>query len=130
LPAHTVVWATGVTADAVATMTGTPTGRGGRLVVAGDLTLPGHPEVFAVGDLALSPAPDGSALPQVAQPAIQGGRHVAAQIRRRLAGQPTEPFRYRDKGQMATIGRHAAVAELAFGGRHGGRYGGPIGWLM
>ncbi len=126
LAAHTVVWATGVTAGGLAAMTGTPTGRGGRLVVEADLSLPGHPEVFAVGDLALALGPDGAPLPQVAQPAIQGGRHVAAQIRRRLAGQPTTPFRYRDKGQMATIGRHAAVAELAFGGR----FGGPIGWVM
>ncbi len=125
-PAHTVVWATGVTAGSVAAMTGTPTGRGGRLVVEPDLTLPGHPEVFAVGDLALSLGPDGNPLPQVAQPAIQGGHHVAEQIRRRLAGQPSTPFRYRDKGQMATIGRNVAVAELAFGGR----YGGPIGWVM
>ncbi len=126
LPAHTVVWATGVTAGSVAAMTGTPTGRGGRLVVEPDLTLPGHPEVFAVGDLALSLGPDGNPLPQVAQPAIQGGHHVAEQIRRRLAGQPSTPFRYRDQGQMATIGRNVAVAELAFGGR----YGGPIGWVM
>ncbi len=126
LPAHTVLWATGVTAGSVAAMTGTPTGRGGRLVVEPDLTLPGHPEVFAVGDLALSLGPDGNPLPQVAQPAIQGGHHVAEQIRRRLAGQPSTPFRYRDKGQMATIGRNVAVAELAFGGR----YGGPIGWVM
>ncbi len=126
LPAHPVVWATGVTAGSVAAMTGTPTGRGGRLVVEPDLTLPGHPEVFAVGDLALSLGPDGNPLPQVAQPAIQGGHHVAEQIRRRLAGQPSTPFRYRDKGQMATIGRNVAVAELAFGGR----YGGPIGWVM
>lgn len=95
-----------------------------------DLSLPGHPEVFAVGDLALATDVGGSPLPQVAQPAIQGGHHVAAQIRRRLAGQATRPFRYRDKGQMATIGRHAAVAELVIAGRPGGRYGGPIGWLM
>lgn len=130
IPARTIVWATGVAAEPVAAMTGTPTGRGGRLVVEDDLSLPGHPEVFAVGDLALATDVGGSPLPQVAQPAIQGGHHVAAQIRRRLAGQATRPFRYRDKGQMATIGRHAAVAELVIAGRPGGRYGGPIGWLM
>jgi NADH dehydrogenase len=122
---HTVVWATGVAAESVAAMTGTPTGRGGRLVVEADLSLPGHPEVFAVGDIAASTDHDGAPLPQVAQPAIQGGRHVAAQIRRRLAGMPTEPFRYHDKGQMATIGRHAAVTELA----NGWRFAGPLGWV-
>jgi NADH dehydrogenase len=126
LAAHTTVWATGVSAEALAARTGTATGRGGRLVVTADLSVPGHPEVFAVGDVALAPGPDGGPLPQVAQPAIQGGRHVAAQIRRRLAGQATEAFRYRDKGQMATIGRHAAVAELSTGWR----FGGPIGWVM
>jgi len=118
LPAATVVWATGVAAESVAAATGAATSRGGRLVVEPDLSLPGHPEVFAIGDLA-------GTLPQVAQPAIQGGRHVAAQIRRRLAGQATTAFRYHDKGQMATIGRHAAVTELA----NGWRIGGPLGWL-
>ncbi|MET0461354.1 MAG: NAD(P)/FAD-dependent oxidoreductase [Ilumatobacteraceae bacterium] len=123
--AGTVVWATGVVAEPVAATVGTPIGRGGRLVVEADLSLPGHPEVFAVGDIAASPGPDGAPLPQVAQPAIQGGRHVARQILRRLAGQPTEPFEYHDKGQMATIGRRDAVAELA----NGWRLGGTIGWL-
>ena len=123
--AGTVVWATGVIAEPVAATIGTPTGRGGRLVVEPDLSLPGHPEIFAVGDIAASPGPDGEPLPQVAQPAIQGGRHVARQILRRLAGEPTTPFTYHDKGQMATIGRRAAVAELA----NGWRLGGTIGWL-
>jgi NADH:ubiquinone reductase (H+-translocating) len=72
----------------------------------------GHPEIFAVGDVAASV--DG-ALPQLAQPAIQGGRHAAAQIRRLLAGQPTEPLVYKDKGTMATIGRNAAVVQLPRG---------------
>ena len=124
IAAGTIVWATGVTAEPLAAAIGTPTGRGGRLVVEPDLSLPGHPEVFAVGDIALTPGPDDAALPQVAQPAIQGGKHVARQILRRRAGQPTEPFRYKDKGQMATIGRHDAVTELA----NGWRLTGPIGW--
>lgn len=128
LPAHTVVWATGVAAEGLAALTGTPTTRGGRLVVADDLSLPGHPNVFAIGDIAAARGPDGELLPQVAQPAIQGGRHVAAQIERRLAGEATEPFRYRDKGQMATIGRNAAVAELANGWRIGG-FPGWVAWL-
>jgi NADH dehydrogenase len=125
IAAHTAVWATGVTAEALASMTGTPVGRGGRLVVESDLSLPGHPEVFAVGDIAASPGRDGGALPQVAQPAIQGGKHVARQIIRRRRGEPTEPFRYFDKGQMATIGRHDAVTEFP----NGWRLSGPIGWL-
>ena len=124
LTAGTIVWATGVTAEGLAATVGTATTRGGRLVVEPDVTLPGHPEVFAIGDIAASPGPDG-ALPQVAQPAIQGGKHVARQIARRLRGLPTEPFRYHDKGQMATIGRHDAVTELA----NGWRLSGPIGWV-
>jgi NADH dehydrogenase len=124
IAAGTIVWATGVRAEDLAATLGTPTTRGGRLVVEPDLTVPGHPEVFAIGDIAASPGVDGTALPQVAQPAIQGGRHVARQIRRRLAGAATEPFGYHDKGQMATIGRHAAVTELA----NGWRISGPLGW--
>jgi len=121
IPAHTVIWAAGVAANPLARIVGTETTRGGRLLVEPDLSLPDHPEVYAVGDIAATAAP----LPQVAQPAIQGGRHVAAQIRRRLAGLPTEPFEYHDKGSMATIGRLDAVVDFP-GGRH---LGGPIGWM-
>ena len=123
--AHTTIWATGVTAEPLARTIGSPTGRGGRLVVEPDLTIPGHPEIFAIGDIALSLDGDGTPLPQVAQPAIQGGKHVARQLLRRLEGAPPERFVYRDKGQMATIGRHDAVTELA----NGWRFSGPIGWL-
>jgi NADH dehydrogenase len=123
--AGTIVWATGVKAEGLAATLGTPLTRGGRLVVEPDLSIPDHPEVFAIGDIAAAPGPDGAPLPQVAQPAIQGGKHVARQILRRLRGEPTEPFHYRDKGQMATIGRHDAVTELA----NGWRISGPIGWL-
>jgi NADH dehydrogenase len=125
IAAHTAVWATGVTAEGLAAATGTPVSRGGRLVVEPDLSLPGHPEVFAVGDIAAMPGRDSHPLAQVAQPAIQGGKHVARQILRRRRGEPTEPFRYFDKGQMATIGRHDAVAEFP----NGWRLSGPIGWL-
>ena len=121
VPAHTVIWAAGVAASPLAKLVGTETTRGGRLVVGDDLSIPGHPEVFAIGDIAATSTP----LPQVAQPAIQGGHHVAAQIRRRLSGQATEPFRYVDKGSMATIGRLDAVADLP-GGIH---LTGPIGWV-
>ena len=124
-PAGTIVWATGVRAEGLAATLGTPTTRGGRLVVEPDLSVPGHPEVFAIGDIAASPDDDGAPLPQVAQPAIQGGRHVARQIVEQLHGRPTQPFRYHDKGQMATIGRHDAVTELA----NGWRFSGPIGWV-
>ncbi len=125
LCAGTIVWATGVKAEGLAATLGSPVTRGGRLVVEPDLSIPGHPEVFAIGDIAAAPGRDGAPLPQVAQPAIQGGKHVARQILRRLQGEPTEPFQYHDKGQMATIGRHDAVTELA----NGWRFSGPIGWL-
>ena len=127
IPAHTVVWAAGVQANPLGAALGLELTRGGRIVVADDLSVSAHAEVFAIGDIAASPAPDGgpAPLPQVAQPAIQGGKHVAAQIARRLAGRPTEPFRYHDRGSMATIGRHDAVAEFP-GGR---RLSGPLGWL-
>jgi NADH dehydrogenase len=125
IPAHTLVWAAGVEASPLARTLDVETTRGGRLVVEADLSLPGHPEVFAVGDIAATPGTDGLPLPQVAQVAIQGGRHAARQILRRRAGQWTEPFRYRDLGSMATIGRHDAVTELP----NGWRFSGPAGWL-
>jgi NADH dehydrogenase len=122
LTAQTVVWAAGVRASPVADLLGVELGRGGRIVVGPDLSVPGHPEVFAIGDIAVDPT---EPLPQVAQPAIQGGRHVARQIVRRLDGLATEPLRYRDKGSMATIGRHDAVAEFP----SGRRLHGVVGWL-
>lgn len=125
LAAQTVVWAAGVQASPLAAALGVETTRGGRVVVADDLSVPGRPEMFAIGDIAATPAADGRLQPQVAQVAIQGGRHVARQIGRRLRGLPTVPFRYVDKGSMATIGRHDAVAELP----GGVRLRGPIGWL-
>jgi NADH dehydrogenase len=125
IAAHTAVWAAGVTAEGLAASTGSPLTRGGRLVVEPDLSLPGHPEVFAVGDIAASPDRHGAPLPQVAQPAIQGGRHAARQIRRRRRGLATEPFGYFDKGQMSTIGRHDAVTEFP----NGWRLNGVIGWV-
>jgi NADH:ubiquinone reductase (H+-translocating) len=125
IPAHTVIWAAGVAASPLAALIGTATTRGGRLVVERDLSLPGHPEVFAIGDIAASPGDDDAPLPQVAQPAIQGGRHVARQVAHRLAGEPTEPFRYHDKGSMATIGRLDAVVEFPFGLK----LSGPVGWV-
>lgn len=125
LAADTVVWAAGVRAAPVAELLGIELGRQGRIVVDPDLSVPGHPELFAIGDIAIDPD---HPLPQVAQPAIQGGRHVAAQIRRRLDGRDTEPFEYTDKGSMATIGRNEAVTEFPNGWTLAGRFG-WLAWL-
>ena len=122
LRAPTIVWAAGVKASPVAAMLGVELGKAGRILVDRDLSVPGHPDVFAIGDIA---ADRDEPLPQVAQPAIQGGRHVAEQIGRRLRGEPTLPFSYTDKGSMATIGRNQAVAELPIGLK----LSGTIGWL-
>ena len=117
LAAHTLVWAAGVQANPVAAALGLPTGRGGRVVVEADLSVAGHPNVWAVGDVAaaVDPAHGSDPLPQVAPVAMQAGRHVARQISNRIHDRPTDPFRYRDKGTMATIGRSRAVAELPLG---------------
>ena len=117
IPARTVVWTAGVRASPLASLLGVELTRGGRIVVDAHYAVPGHPGVYAVGNIAADPA---APLPQVAQPAIQAGAHVA----RRILGRD-ETFRYHDKGAMATIGRHAAVTELP-GGR---RLTGPLGWL-
>ena len=122
IAARTLVWAAGVRASPLAELLGVELSRNGRIVVQPDLAVAARPEIFAVGDIAADRA---EPLPQVAQPAIQGGRHVAAQIQRRLDGAATQPFHYKDKGSMATIGRHDAVAEFP----NGFRLSGPIGWL-
>lgn len=108
IPAGVTVWASGIKAPDVVAGWGLPQGKGGRILVDADLRVQGHDDVFAVGDIALSPAQ----LPQLAQPALQGGKHVAKQIKRLVQGQPTTAFAYFDKGTMATIGRSAAVAQL------------------
>ena len=125
IPARTLIWAAGVKPTGLAAAMGLETGKAGRVIVRPDLSVPGRPEVWVIGDAAAAARPDGTLLPQVAQPAIQGGRHVAEQILRRHAGLPTRPFVYRDKGTMATIGRHAAVADLP-GNIH---LRGLLGWL-
>jgi NADH:ubiquinone reductase (H+-translocating) len=112
LDAHTVLWAAGVAASPLGALLGAPTDRAGRVQVLGDLTLPGHDHVFVVGDLA-SIATDGKPVPGVAPAAKQMGEYVARLIRARLAGDATpSPFRYRDDGALATIGRLAAVAQF------------------
>ena len=122
---RTVVWAAGVKPTGITDVLGLPTGRAGRVVVSDDLSVPGHPDVWVVGDLAAATDARGNLLPQVAQPAIQGGKHVARQIARREAGLPTLPFAYRDKGSMATVGRHSAVADLPLGVH----LRGTVGWF-
>ncbi len=116
LAARTVLWAAGVRATsfghAVAEAAGATTDRDGRIEVAGDLSLPGHPEVLVVGDLARMSWRGDQLVPGVAQGAIQSGRHAAKVIRGRLDGRGGEPFRYKDKGNLATIGRGQAVADL------------------
>ncbi len=107
-----VVWAAGVGSGTLASTLPLEQVRGGRIAVGADLRVAGQANVFAIGDMAGVAGHDGSLLPQLAQPAIQQGRHSGIQIRRLVEGMPTEDFRYHDKGTMATIGRRAAVAQL------------------
>ena len=125
IDAATVVWCAGVAASPLARSLGVPLDRAGRVTVEPDLTVPGHPEIFVVGDLSLSLHQTGQPLPGVAQVAIQQGRSAARNILRDLRRQPRKPFHYRDKGNMAVIGRSAAVAELA-----GLEVSGWLAWLM
>jgi NADH dehydrogenase len=124
IEAASVVWAAGVAASPLGRVTQAPLDRMGRVLVAPDLTIPGHPEVFAIGDMAAFLHQTGKPLPGVAQVAIQEGRHAARQIARSLHGLPWEPFRYRDLGNMATVGRGSAIADL---GRV--QLAGLLGWL-
>jgi len=116
IPARTVIWAAGVQASPagrlLAAATGAATDRAGRVSVGDDLTLPGHPDIFVIGDLANVRGSDGRPLPGLAPVAIQEGRYVARLIARRLDGGTMPPFRYHDPGTMATIGRAAAVAVI------------------
>lgn len=111
IPARTVVWAAGVAASPLARSLDVPLDRAGRVIVQPDLSVPGHPEIFVGGDLA-SVQSDGRPVPGVAPAAKQMGRHIAAMIRARLAGRPATPFRYKDYGNLATIGRMAAVVHF------------------
>jgi NADH dehydrogenase len=115
---HTVLWAAGVDASplakALAQATGAELDKAGRVTVRHDLTLPGRPEVFVLGDMANYPHQTGKPLPGVAQVAMQQGRYVADLIGHRLRNEPPVPFRYNDRGSMATIGRASAVADLGW----------------
>ena len=108
----------------LAEATGAELDRAGRVIVDDHLRIPGHPNVFVVGDLAHREQEDGSLVPGVAPGAMQGGTYVADVIKRELRGKPTKPFRYRDKGQMATIGRARAVVDLGWF-----RFTGFFAWL-
>jgi NADH dehydrogenase len=123
---HTLIWGAGVRAHPLADVLGLEQTRGGRILVGEDLSVPGRPEVFVVGDLAGAGDGKGGLLPQVAQPAIQEARHAAQNIERTLKGEPRTPFEYHDKGIMATIGRNAAVTELP----SGARFKGALAWYM
>jgi NADH dehydrogenase len=129
IPARTVIWAAGVQASLLgrilAAQTGTEVDRSGRLRVEADCTLAGHPEIFVIGDLADCRGRDGRSLPGLAPVAMQQGRYVAQAIRRRLRGEALPPFRYTDKGTLATIGRNHAVA--LFGRLH---VHGRLAWLL
>jgi len=122
VPARTVVWAAGVAASPIAQSLAVALDRSGRVPVLPDLTVPGHPEIFVAGDLATI-TQDGRMVPGIAPAAKQMGRHVALTIRARLAGKNSTPFRYRDYGNLATIGRMAAVVDL-----HGFRLSGLLAW--
>ncbi len=112
IPARTVIWGAGVAASPLGASLGAPLDRAGRVLVSRDLSLPDHPEVFVVGDLAALAREDGRLVPGVAPAAMQEGRHAARNIQRTLRGQALLPFDFRDKGGLATIGRAAAVAEI------------------
>ncbi len=125
IKAHTLVWAAGIQANPLAGALGIPQGRGGRIPVGADLSVAEHPGVYVIGDVAEIDNGTGGTLPQLAQVAIQSGRHAADEILRRYSGEPSQRFEYRDKGIMATIGRRAAVAEFP----DGPKLTGSIAWV-
>jgi NADH dehydrogenase len=117
LKAHTLVWGAGLQANPIAEALGVDLEKGNRVAAAPDLAVPGHPEVFAVGDVAwITDTGTDNVLPQLGSVALQAGEHAGENIARTIAGKPAEPFVYKDKGTMATIGRGAAVVQF-----HGGR---------
>jgi NADH:quinone reductase (non-electrogenic) len=125
IASRTLIWAAGVAASPAARWLGVTAGRGGRITVGADLTLPGHPEIFVIGDTAEVAGPEGS-LPGIAPVAKQQGAYVARVILARLAGKPTpRPFRYRSLGNLATIGRREAVVDFGWL-----RLTGRIAWLV
>jgi NADH:ubiquinone reductase (H+-translocating) len=132
-PARTVLWAAGVQVSsfvaAVAKATGAEQDRAGRIIVGPDLTIPGHPEIFVVGDAAVQPWKEARPTPGVAQGGIQGGSYASLAIRRRLSGKPVDPFRYSNHGDVAVIGRLAGVTDIPWMGPFG-RQGGFFAWAL
>lgn len=126
IPARTVIWGAGVKANPLGAKLGVELGRGGRVVVNPDQSIPGKPYAFVIGDLALGKNPDGALHPQLAQAALQGGQHAARQIQRLIRSEATEPLIYKDPGFMATIGRRAAVAQFP----NGWKFTGFLAWGM
>lgn len=124
IPAAVILWAAGVAASPLGEKLGAPIDRAGRVFVEPDLTIPGHPEVFVIGDLAALKNHNGNWLPGVAPVAIQQGKAVARYILNDMQQEPRKPFHYRDRGSLATIGRAAAVAQ--FGKVH---ISGFVAWL-
>ncbi|CAA9584999.1 MAG: NADH dehydrogenase [uncultured Thermomicrobiales bacterium] len=124
IPAETVLWAAGVKAAPIGQNLGAETDRAGRVKVNPDLSVPGRPNIFVAGDLAALLQPNGKPVPGVAPAAKQQGRHAATNVARLVRGGPPVRFRYRDKGNLAIIGRNKAVAQI---GRL--RFGGTLAWL-
>jgi len=124
IPSRTVVWAAGNTASPLARELGAPTDRAGRVLVNPDLSVPNHPEIYAIGDIASFTHQTGTTLPGVSPVAIQMGRRAGQNILAQIDRRPTRPFKYFDKGSMATIGRNRAVVDLKFA-----RFGGFLAWL-
>ena len=125
IDAATMVWVAGVKAAALADTLSVETGAGGRVVVEPTMQLPGEPQVFAIGDMVYGEDAGGRAYPQVAPVAVQQGKLVAANIRRHLRGEPLQPFRYREQGTLATIGRSTAVAHI-----YGLQLSGFVAWVI
>ena len=124
IPTRTVIWAAGVAASPLGKSLGVPLDRAGRVIVNPDLSVPGAPDVFVIGDLASILKADGKSVPGLAPAAMQEGRHAARNVVHAIRGESSEPFGYIDKGTLATIGRGAAVAEI---GRL--RLGGFVAWI-
>jgi NADH dehydrogenase len=126
IDAGTVIWAAGVMASPAAQWLGVAHDRAGRITVGPDLSVPGHPEIFAIGDTAAATRPDGRPVPGIAPAAKQMGRYVGRLLAARLAGGAAPPpFRYSHQGDLATVGRHSAVVKL---GRL--ELTGFLGWLF
>jgi NADH dehydrogenase len=122
LKAHTLVWGAGLQGNEIVRSLGLELERGNRIPVGPDLTLHDHPEVYALGDIAaITDAKTGQVLPQLGSVALQSGEHAGQEIARRIAGKNSRPFRYRDKGTMAMIGRGAAVVQMLGGSTMTGR---------